>query len=294
MPSSSKPSRSSSSRHVSFADPPSRSSSSRSHRIQDDVRSFKPGELYSLSEANELVTCDSRKSSQYDSQSRRGTNTYNISARDSLDLDRTKRASGTNTQSSSSRRAESYGISARDSLDLDRTVRASGKSTQFSSSRALVPEGYDFDTRSRGSQSTRTSSSTYRPGFETRLARLENGSESGSRTSSSRTSSSSYRPGFETRLARLENGNDGSSRSRSTRTGSSSGPGNQTLMRKVDQLQEKMEDMKFNAYVKEVEAKNEKIKETESRLRRAEDRLDREGRKVTLLHLSNCTCSFCY
>ena len=294
MPSSSKPSRSSSSRHVSFADTQSKSSSSRSHRNQDDVRSFKPGELYSLSEENELVSCDSRKSSRYDNESRRGTNTYNIAARDSLDLDRTKKSSGKTTQSSSSRRAESYGINARDSLDLDRTIRASG--TEFSSSRALVPEGYDFDSRSRrthdshgASQSTRKSSSTNRPGFETRLARLENGGDSGSRTSSS-----SHRPGFETRLARLENGNDGGSRSRSTRTGSSSGPGNQTLMRKVDKLQEKMEDMRFNNYVKELQAKNEKIKDTESRLQRAEERLDREGRKVTVYHLSSCTCPSCY
>ena len=146
---------------------------------------------------------------------------------------------------------------------MPRSNRVSGTGTAIASSKAVVPEGYKFDSRS---QSRSGSSSAQRSG-----------------------------PGFETRLAKLENGNNGVSRSQSTRAGSSSGPGNQTLLRKVDQMQAQMNNMKLEAHNKEVEAKNEKIRDTEDRLRKAEDKLERAERPVYLVnnHIPYCTCYYC-
>ena len=139
------------------------------------------------------------------------------------------------------------------------------------------------------------SSSKSRDGIETRLARLENSSgsqdKSVSRSHSTHGGSSSKsRDGIETRLARLEN----SSGSRSSRAEPSSAPGNKTLLRKVDQLSSQIEDMKFDARGKELQ---EKIKENEAKIQRAEDKLA-AGRATPVIvvnsgHPLYCECYHC-
>ena len=222
----------------------------------------------------------SRSSHHHSHSSSRRDDSHSSSRDSSRDSDRTIRAPGNSTRSSSSN-SKAVVHFANDSLDLHRTRSGSG------SSRALATRSGGDSSVSRSSHSTRDASSTRGPGFETRLEKLEAKSSGGK-------SSSSRGAGFETRLAKLEKGSEKvGTRSKS----SSSGPGNATLLRKVDNMQEQMANMKLDAHMKELQDKDDKLWDAERKLRRAEDRLDFEraaARPVRpVYHLLQCTCDLC-
>ncbi|KAG6993968.1 hypothetical protein G7Y79_00049g085280 [Physcia stellaris] len=124
-------------------------------------------------------------------------------------------------------------------------------------------------------------------GFETRLERLESKQGTVSRSQSTRASSSSG-PGFETRLQQLE---------KPKQTENTKSENTKALEKKLESMQAQMNQMKLDSHKKELQAKDDKIREVQKELdaERAKDKSAPIYAPVYVRrHGLYCTCYLCY
>ena len=149
------------------------------------------------------------------------------------------------------------------------------------------------------SQSTRTGMTmvpaAYEPprgaGFETRLERLESQQGTLSRSQFTRAASSSG-PGFETRLQQLEK----PKQSENTKAVEKS-ENTKALEKKLESMQDQMNQMKLDSHKKELQAKDDKIREVQRELdaERAKDKSAPIYAPVFVRrHGLYCSCYLCY